>query len=313
MNAATEALRPRIAGFATFVFASCATPSAPLPDVDFAPVFAMQPEDFSRPPIPLAFAAADDGPMRIGDAALLGVEIHRDGAIERQTLLLEVADIPRLGAHGRAGRVTQTFTITTTHTTVHDAEPTEQPRQWSESKQYSVSQIGMRLSRRAADGSVIASSETMLFEEPLRTGWWPYTLPEPPKRGNDLAFALTLSLQELATSDPLLEELLFRVVDKPGLLSIAANFGVKVVVGWTNEGAPPRKVDVPWFAGEVRNTRCNLRVQGDAAACIDMLVANPRGAHAAGAGLVGLVARHPIDKGRYAVVRLLATRRGAAP
>ncbi len=307
MNATPKVPYLRITAVGAFVLAACAAPPAALPDVDFTSVLAMRPEDFPHPPIPIGFAAPDDGPMRVGDAALLGVDIHRDGAIDRQTLLLEVAAIPRPGTNSRTGRVTQRFTITTTQTKSDGSEPTTEQRQWS------ISQIGMRLSRHTADGTVIASSETLLFEEPLRTGWWPYTLTEPPKRGNDLAFALTLSLQELATGDPLLEDLLFQVVDKPSLLSIATHFGVKVVVSWTNEGALARSIAVPWFAGEVRNTRCNLRVQGDTAACIDMLVADPRGAHAAGAGLVGLVARHPQDKGRYAVVRLLATRRGPAP
>jgi len=57
----------------------------------------------------------------------------------------------------------------------------------------------------------------------------------------------------------------------------------------------PIRVDVPWFAGEVRCGQMDLCINGATMAC---------------GGLVGAIARHPTEPGRLAVLRLLATRRG---
>ncbi len=43
---------------------------------------------------------------------------------------------------------------------------------------------------------------------------------------------------------------------------------------------------------------------------VDLAVAKPNGATMPCAGLIGALARHPNDASRFAVVRLLATRRG---
>ena len=74
--------------------AGCAVPPPPRPPFVLEPFTALRPEHFPGAPSVLSgFAAEDETPMRIGDAALLGLEVHRDGSIERQLLLLEVVDL----------------------------------------------------------------------------------------------------------------------------------------------------------------------------------------------------------------------------
>lgn len=307
-------LRVRTRGSTAAVIAflaACATPpEPPPPPVDLAPFVTLDTADFPGASSLLAgFAAPEDGPMRIGDAALLAVALHRGSAVERQLLLLEVTAFPRIPSARGSGMVRpyHTFAITWTSRADADGKSETGTRRWN------VRPITMRLSRHDAMGHPLRTSEARLFEEAMAAGWWPYTYEGAPQRDSDLAFALTMSLQELATSDPLLEDLLFRVVDKPSLWSLATNLGVHVTLGWEPPEATPTKVDAPWFDGDVQRARCEMKLQGAVASWLDMFVTEPRGALAACAGLAGAIARHPHEPDRYAVVRLLATKRGAAP
>jgi hypothetical protein len=133
---------------------------------------------------------------------------------------------------------------------------------------------------------------------------------------SDMAFALTMSLQELAVRDAVLQELVFRVVDEPSLWSVATHLGVNVQLRWGDDRYPPRTVAIdhaPELGDEVRSAMFELRVNGDSAAWVTLLVGKPRGAMRACGGLIGAIAQHPADPERLAVVRLLATRRGPAP
>lgn len=303
--------RRHLATFGAAILAACATPPEPPPPrVDLAPFVALDAADFpGASSLLTGFAPPDDGPMRIGDAALLAVALHRGAAVERQLLRLEVVDFPRIQSTRGLGMVRpyQAFTITWT------SQPDANGKSETATRQWNVRPITMRLSRHDAMGHQLRTSEARLFEEAMAAGWWPYTHEGAPQRDRDLAFALTLSLQELATNDPLLQDLLFRVVDKPNLWSLATNLGVHVTLGWQAPEPAPTKVDAPWFDGVVHRARCEMKLQGAVASWLDMLVTKPRGALAASAGLVGAIARHPHEADRYAVVRLLATKRGPAP
>lgn len=112
--------------------------------------------------------------------------------------------------------------------------------------------------------------------------------------------------------DPNLKELLFRIVDAPSVWSIVTSFGVALNLAWAIPPGPMR-ADVPWFAGEVRRAQMTMRINGTIAAWVDLFVARPDGATRVCGGLVGAIARHPTERGRMAIVRLLATRRGPPP
>ena len=175
-------------------------------------------------------------------------------------------------------------------------------------RQYKILPVTMQLDRLDADGRCLATSTAEMFEEPLRTGFWPYALAEPDDVDLDLAFALTMTLQRLATADPVLQDLLFRIVDRPSLWSVATHLGVTVAMRWGADASP---IDPqPPLTAPLRCTTLELKINGDTASWVDMVVAQTSTTSAACGGLVGAIARHPTEPGRSAVVRLLATRRG---
>lgn len=282
--------------------AACSSPPAVRPALDLASFTSFDTAAFPGGTKVLAgFAQPDEDPaIRVGDAALLGVELHRAGVVERQLLLLEAHAVPPELIDGvQRPRVVRAFEIVWTA-----ADGTTKERT------HPIRGIDVQLTRLRSDGELLQRSVALLWEEPLATGWWPYSYSNPPQREDDLAFALSMTVQELANSDPNLKDLLFRVVDAPSLWSIATNFGVNVNLAWSVPPDPER-VDVPWFAGEVRRAQMALRINGDTSSWVDMLVAQPKDATRVCGGLVGVIARHPTESGRMAVVRLLATRRGA--
>lgn len=311
------------------VAACAASPPAPRPPLELAPFLALRESHFLGAPGVLAgFAPSDDDPsMRVGDAALLGLELHHDGTIERQLVLLEVENLMWKPAEATVTvggvtkpatepvyyRPTQGFTITTT-SPPPKGDPDGDPK--VQTRTHSVHPLQVRLQRLDAAGKPLRTSSVTLFEEPLATGWWPYTEAAPSPHDFDMAFALTMSLQELAGRDPVLQELLFRVVDEPSLWSVATHLGVNVVLSWDTETHPPRPVAIelpPALGTEARSSTMELKVNGDTASWVTLLVTKPTGASRACGGLVGAIAQHPTDAKRIAVVRLLATRRGKRP
>ncbi len=282
------------------LLAACVGAPAVRPSVDLQPFMRLRADDFPGAKSLLdGLAAPDDDPTpRVGDAALLAVELHDDGAVERQLMLMQVhAVMPR--------EQLLSFTATTTSTPTDGGEPRTERRTWN------VHAIQVQLSRHAADGTFLHTSLLQLYEEPLATGWWPSSERAASARDRDMEGTLTMSMQEIASRDPTMQDLLFRIVDRPSLLSIAAHFGVKVVVAWAAPPWPPEIVDVTDSATTVRRSPLALRVNGNTAAWVDLLVAKPRGATMVCGGLFGAIARHGTDADRFVVVRLLATRRGA--
>ena len=309
------------ASFCLALAACGAAPAPPRPPLDLAPFTALQPSHFPGAAAVLSGFAPDDDDrsMRAGDAALLALEVHRDGEIERLLVMLEVASIPWQPARdvvvngipqpdnaGMFFRPSRIFTVTVTRT---PSEPGTAPE--VAERQHRVHPLRMRLQHLDAAGRPLRSSEATLYEEPLATGFWPYARTDASPAATDLAFALTMSLQELAENDAVLQDLLFRVVEPPGLFSIAAHFGVTLTMRWSPVAPDAPPIDVPGFPHEVRPASLDLVVNGATAAWVTLFAAAPRGATRACGGLVGAIARHPTEPDRLAVVRLLATRRGA--
>ena len=305
------------------VLAACSgAPEPTQPPLDDATFAALQTMHFAGADAVLTGFAPpdDDASMREGDAALLGVEVRRDDTIERQLLLLEVARIPWVTGDdvkingvsqpnglGLRLRMARTFNVTwSKKSDAPGATPVVEQRS------HEISLLQMRLQRFDAEGRLLQASEPMLYEEPLATGFWPYAIANATPRDTDLAFCLTLTLQELATQDDVLQDLLFRVVDKPSLWSIATNLGAHVNMKWTGSAAETPPIAFPGFPDEVRRSALELVVNGDTAAWVTLFAAKPHAGTAACGGLVGAIAQHPTDSGRIGIVRLLATRRGAA-
>lgn len=322
MNAANGALLA--SALAAALTVACAAPPPTRPALDLAPFTTVDANAFPGAAAVLSgFGAPDDDPaMRVGDAALLGLELHRGGALERQLLLLEVVDlgwrVPDevwiggvLQPDGGGVRVrnSQQFTITeSVGASGAPAEPGAQPAEVA--RTHTVFPVDVRLQRFDVAGRELRASVAALFEEPLAYGWWPYTQPRD-ARAQDHAFALTMSLQNLANDDPVLRELLFEVIDPPSLWSIATHFGVDIRL--RIEPPPPDAAPIPvaGVADEVRAVAIELHVNGSPALWVTLLVAQPHAATRVCGGLVGAIAQHPTDPSRFAAVRLLATRRGA--
>lgn len=288
------------------VCAGCAAPPTARPPLALAPFLALRPAHFPGAASLLqGFAAPDDDPtMRVGDAALLGLELRRNGKSERQLILLEVAAIPQQppSVGSAPQRLTSRFEVTAT---VQKPDATTS----TEERSHVVHAIDVRLTRFAEDGQRLRTSVARLFEEPLATGFWPYTELAADELAGDYASALTMSLQNLAGRDAVLQDLLFRVVDEPSLWSLATHLGVAVVLRWNASGAPDEAPGVADHAS-VRKARCELLVNGDSASWLELLLTKPQGATRVCGGLVGAIAQHPSEPDRLAVVRLLATRRG---
>ncbi len=294
--------------------AACAAASPERTPPAFAAVAALRAEHYpGAAGILRGFAPADDDPaLRVGDAALLALAIRRDGVVERQLLLLEVTSLHELTVRmpGGAASVRRTTTAVVT-TTPPDGEPVIERLQ--------VHDVDVTMTRFDEHGNELASGTAVLFEEGLRAGFWPDTDPAADEADRRFASLLTYSLQNLANSEPTLQDVLFEVVDPPGLLSVAMRFGVAITVhagrrstGSTSANAPAELPELPGLAGaEVRVAPLDLTINGQEALWSDLLVVRPQGASMACGGLVGAIARHPREPDREAAVRLLATRRGA--
>jgi hypothetical protein len=283
---------------------ACSTTVQARPADDFTPFTELRAADFPGAAALLTGMAApdDDRALRIGDAALFAIEMRRGDEIRRELLLLEVAG---LGAD-EASSGPRVRTAEITHTP-DDGEP--------ERRRIRLHEVEMSLRRFDARAHPLGDSQVVLFEEALRAGWWPDADPKASRRDQDHAFAMTMSLQSVADSDPTLQDLLFVVVDKPSLFSIATHRGVKVHIRTTTDPNRPRLP--PPFAGlpkgnTVAVTDKDLTINGSRALWADLIVTRPVGALGACGGLLGAVARNAADPGRTAVVRLLATRRSRA-
>jgi len=285
--------------------AACSSTPGERPATDFAPFAALATDDFLGASAMLAgFAPPDDDPaMRVGDAALLGIELHRSATVERQLMLLELCDVPyETTQSGERMRVARTAHV---EFVLVDGSKLAQDHR--------VHAVDVALRRYDGAGALLQASVARLYEEPLRVGWWATADTYASVADDMLAFELMRTLQGLADTDPNLQDLLFRVVDKPSVWSVVTRLGVNVSVGWDASKSSRFAPALAEASGPVRCAPIKLFVNGDIASWVDLLVGKPRAATMVCGGLVGAIARHPTEPGRMAVVRLLATRRGPAP
>jgi hypothetical protein len=303
---------PTIAPVLLIAFAACAAPPEPPPPLELAPFRALRPSHFpGASSLLTGFAAADDDPaMRVGDAVLLGVEVHTRDTATRQLVLLEVTGLPMQDAAPGQPPARQSSRVTVDASVRRsDGTTTSEPRV------HDVRALHVRMTRCNAAGTRLRSSDVVLYEELLATGWWPFTGNTDDARSDDLAKALVTSLQDLASRDAVLQEVLFQIVDEPSLWSVATNLGLGIELRATapKQASPIVPLDgIDTGNAEVRSAAFNLRVNGDAASSVQLLVTKPRGATRVCGGLLGAIAQHPTDRDRLTVVRLLATRRGAS-
>jgi hypothetical protein len=297
-------IRRELVGHVCVVLAACASPPASqrMP-VDVAPFAALQAADFlGASAVLAAFAAPDDDPkMRVGDAALFGVELRREGSVDRLLVLLEIEDLIR-ETHG--------FTVTTTSAPANGGPDVAAE---AARRTYRAHPVKVRLRRLDAAGKPSRASSATLYDEPMATGLWPFAQRDAPQRAVDMATALLLTLQRLAENDAVLKDLLFRVVDAPSVWSVATRLGIHVALEWVTDQFPPQAVavELPSALGpEARSALLAVKVNGDPALGVHVIMVKPAGASRVCGGIVGAVAQHPRHPERLAVVRLLATRRG---
>jgi hypothetical protein len=303
------------------LLAACgSTPALPRAVAPLPPVEALRLADFPGAAAILdGIAAPDADPrLRVGDAALFALEFRRGDAIHRQLLLLEIDELPAIeitvdGRQRTFRRVSEpvlTSTVSRTKQDEHGATTRETERT---RRSYRVDDAIVRFRRYDADGKLLADARATLYEQALAAGWWCDTQADATEEQRDMAALLTHSMRNLANEEPTLRELLFEIVDAPGLWSVATHLGVQVDLMVQNRDLESYRSAALAYAGTtMRLLSMDVDINGDAALFADLLAIPPRGATLVCGGLVGAVARHPREPGRDLAVRLVATRRGRA-
>jgi len=289
----------------SMLFAGCAAAPAPRADVDVTPLHDVERAQFPGADALLAAFDARPADERKVDAALFAVAMHRDGEVDRRLLWLE-------SAPGGQKKVVDGALVDVT--VRRGASITITPKGGEpETRDYMLTQRPATLRHCRHDGSLVRESTIKLYDEPMRAGFWGYVNPDATRRERDLCSLYTMTLQSLADEDEALQELLFLLVEKPSVLSVVANFGVRVYLSWSvTREAPiawpePARPEQGW-GDELRALQMQIDVNGAPALQGDLVVCAPDGGLAMGGGLCGAVFRHPSDETRWAAVRLLAVR-----
>ena len=128
------------------------------------------------------------------------------------------------------------------------------------------------------------------------------------------ALAAVLSIFQVLRKNELLEPILWKVVEKPSLLSIAANFGVDVSITpqFDKIDIDPRAL--PGRPGDecIHRFPIQFVVNGGVALRSTLSVVESRFPLRVGAGMLAADGVHPRDPDKRVSVRLLASRRGPA-
>ncbi len=118
------------------------------------------------------------------------------------------------------------------------------------------------------------------------------------------------SFMAILRQNPVTRGILYEVIALPSLWSIVANFGVRPGFGIDFAGALRVAAElVPGASGEVWSVPMTVELNDQPALLGRLLAAPTNGPAAAGAGVYGLVGRHPTDARRRVHVQLLASRR----
>lgn len=299
----------RAAAIAAALLAACSSAPAPRPELDHGLLATVDPAGFPGakalldgfdPP-----AAAADHAFRVGDSVLFALAVHDGERTERRLLRLRVLGLAQV-LRGElpdgvtfAARVDRTISVTLTD---HDGNAVEH--------HVLATPLTVELAQFAADGAPVRVSTVTLFEELLGTGLC--ALGGSDAEATVRAVCLLLSLQDLGAKDPVLADLLFAIADRPGLLSVALHLGVAVHLE-AGTTTPWRGALGDDGAGERQALQLDVAVNGASSLWSDLVVGASRPPFALCAGVLGAIARHATDPQRYAVLRLLAARRGPTP
>jgi hypothetical protein len=277
---------------------------------DATPLMELGVEDFPGAGKVLSgFAPPDDDPaMRVGDAALLGLEITNGDTVDRVLLLLEVSSL-LLDAAVKEDTGEPTRPSFTATQTFRMWNPSTKSLSEPETEKVDVHPVQVELTRFDAAGQSQQLSRVLLFEEPLATGLWPDADSTASRRDQTLCATLTRTVQGLVNDDAVLQDLLFCVVDKPSLWSIVKFGGVGVVLIFLSR-TEPEPVELAGATTSSRRVALEVNINAEPGLWVDLAVSKPNGATMVCGGLIGAIARHPNDPRRSAVVRLLGTRRG---
>lgn len=292
----------------TLLLAGCSATLRPAPVPDASLLHGFDAADFPGAATLLSgFAAPATDPLG-GDTVLFGLEVHDGADVERRMLLLELGGLSSLwSVDGFDVQVVEHHprrTVTMTLTT-QDGKAIEFRRE--------VTPLPVLLRQFDAAGKELGASMIELFEEPLRAGFWPLTLGEQDVSLDEhmMAVLLLTTMRQLGQSDRTLRELLFTVVERPSLWSVVFHFGIAINVT-AGVGAPcPPLPSLP-VTEPLRLLPLELLVNGALALSVDLALVQPKPPLLTAGGVVGAVARHPSRPERFALLRLLASRRGPA-
>jgi len=286
-----------------------ATGCAPLPPVvagkvDFEPARRVEISQFPGAKELLAQAAAANasemwGP---GKAALLGVEIHVDGEVDRRLLLIEVAPSDDVVEFGRAVHVVgeREVVVVTEHTLAGSP-----PR-----RQYELARRDIRVRHCDADGQLRNVSSVCMYDASLRSGLWGRCFAD--QRLSDLGGLFVEMLQDLAIEDEALRALLFSVVEPPSAMSVMLYLGVTVHLRWEVFPTNVQWSDLVW-GDDLVPVGLQISINGTPSLVGGLLVQRPTGGMMACGGLCGAVLKHPDDPQRWVALRLLGVWDGAEP
>jgi hypothetical protein len=314
-----------LASLVLLSIAGCITPAGPRTALELTVVTAVEPDRFAigRRLLPdnsmprLAGASARDSWLP-GDAVLFGVAV--DAGAERREWYVRARVIGKIMSEFEGSPFAMGDSVRVRRAGVGD---------WVRID-YDVVRVAIELFD--GDGHLLSSSEALMPELCLQYGLYEYI--ELSQQGRDPFAAGALSygehgelmadddvrravsgwiammkLPEFLQRDSGMEQLLWKLIERPSLLSIVANRGVQMEVGLNGKDARP--VPSGSVYGPAYRVPVLLTLNNRPAVRCEIVVA--RGAPPLGPcnGLLAIDATHPSDPSRRIAVRLLAAQRGA--
>lgn len=275
--------------------AACAGSPPIAYDFDPAPALALRAQDFpaAQALVDAFVATAPTVPRRAGHTAVFGIEVHRDGAVRRR--LLQV-DLPPerlvLEADGAVAPPTRSAEV---YLCDQPGEPL---------RHYAANARAAHIRQFEGDGRSIGDSALEVYDEALGVGLWGLAAGDTGER--DHSQMLLLNLQRLVDADRGLQRLVFEVLEPPGLWSVATNFGVHLDTNTEPREPLAEAWRDPTWGSAAHCLRATITLNGETAIA-DLVLTRPDAALAASLAVCGAVVRCGSDRQRFLVVRLLAT------
>jgi hypothetical protein len=264
---------------------------------DLAPARAMHARDFpaARSLVDAFLATNATAPHLAGHTAVFGVEIHRDGTLRRRLLQIDMPPEPLyLDSDATAAPLARTTEVYL-RDDAHDDRATI--------RRHAATPRSACIRQFEVDGRPIGDSVLQVYDEVLPVGLWGLAAGDTNDR--DHAHMLLWNLQQLVNADRRLQELLFEVLDPPGLWSVATHFGVDVSTTTEPRGALPQPWPDPVWGTAAACLRATIAIN-DATAVADLVLAQPGDTRPASLGVCAAVVRCGSDPERLLAVRLLA-------